>query len=292
VTASIDNPLLSIVIPVYNRQEGLNILLSALLKAMDVGDYSSSIEIIVIDDCSQKTITIPKLPCDILLERNKKNLGAPLSRERGFKASTGKFVHFHDSDDSVTENWLSGILLALRKNLNTDILMTARIDRDQDKDSVRVQKYFHNKVLRPKKIKTRLVYRNCMGPLGGVTFSREVLNKTRFMNFASCQDWQMYLDAIKHSKELMSLKDTYFIFNKCGKDRISLNARKKILGHSQLSKITRKESLFKKNIRLFYLVTCQKHVLNKGGRILKLFKGNRFRIMVTYVSVSLYWRLF
>lgn len=292
MSVSIGGPLLSIIIPVYNRQEGLNVLLTALLKAMTVDDFSDSIEIIVIDDCSRRKITIPELPCAIFLERNKKNLGAPLSRKRGFKKSKGEFVHFHDSDDSITDKWLSGILLALKHGRTTDILMTARIDRDQCGDTVRLQKYFHNNVLHPEKIQARLVYRNCMGPLGGVTFSREVLKKIRFLDYASCQDWQMYIDAIKYSNKLKSLDNVYFLFNKEGNDRISMNARKKLVGHSQLSKLTSKESVFKKNIRLFYLVTCKKHIFNKGGRILKVYKENRLGIMTVFVLTSIYWRLF
>ena len=169
--------------------------------------------------------------------------------------------------------------------------MSARIDQEKTNEIFKMQKYFHQQSSYAEKIESRLVYRNCMGPLGGVTFSRRVLEHVEFKKFASCQDWQMYIDAIKHAKVLVSRPDIKFIFNKTGDDRISHNPRKKILGHLQLAKITAKESIFNKNIRLFYLYTCKQHIYNKGGPILKFYKKNRLRIFTTFLVISVYWRI-
>lgn len=170
-------------------------------------------------------------------------------------------------------------------------MITGRVDHDNDGEKARSQKYFHKQVNYPEKIQSRLVYRNCMGPLGGVTFSRRVLNKVDFKRFSSCQDWQMYIDAIQYAKLLSSRPDIQFIFDKTGNDRISGNARKKILGHLQLAEITARNSLFKNNIRLFYLYTCKKHIFNKGGGVLQFYKKNRLTIIFNYILISVYWRL-
>ena len=283
--------LLSIVIPVYNRQERLDILISGLSNAIMKSGLENDLEIIVIDDLSLIPIKKPDFPSSVSLIRNNVNSGAPFSREQGFQLSKGKFIHFHDSDDSVDDNWLKLLTDTIKENPQLDLLMTARIDKDESQQQLRLQKYFHQHVKNPRKIQSRLVYRNCMGPLGGVTFSRRVLEQIDFKNLASCQDWQMYIDAIKHSKVLVSRPDIKFIFNKTGDDRISHNPRKKILGHLQLAKVTGKKSPFGRNIRLFYLYTCKQHINNKGGSILRFYKKNRFRIIVTFLLVSLYWRL-
>ena len=180
---------------------------------------------------------------------------------------------------------------ALKGNPQIDLLMTARFDHDKVEKKYRSQKYFHRHVQHPEKVQSRLIYRNCMGPLGGVTFSRRVLEKVEFQQLSSCQDWRMYIDAIKHAKVLSSLAETQFIFNKTGDDRISHNPRKKILGHLQLAKITAQDSIFKKNIRLFYLYTCKQHIFNKGGGILRFYKKNRLSIILTFLVISVYWRL-
>ncbi len=286
------SPLISIVIPVFNRQKGLDALLLDIQTAYNNflnGDIS--VEVIVIDDASKKPIFFEKFSYIIKLERNTKNLGAPLSRKKGFELSKGQFVHFHDSDDSIDENWLSDIVSELRKTPDLDILMTGRVDVNNSNEIKRNQAYFHKQVLNPLKIQSRLVYRNCMGPLGGVTFPRRVLEQVEFKPFSSCQDWQMYIDALKHAKVLASRPDIKFIFNKTGDDRISDNPRKKILGHLQLAKITAEQSPFGNNIRLFYLYTCKQHIFNKGGAVLRFYKKNRFKILFNYFLISLYWRL-
>ena len=284
-------PLLSIVIPVKDRQELIDFLLNKLISLTLELKLSDNIEIIVVDDFSKKELVVPLSELKIILIRNQENLGASISRKIGFYRSRGKYVHFHDSDDMVSICWLTKLVYELKTSSYLDMLLTGRIDRCENNDRYCFQKFFHGRINEVEKIQSRLVYRNCMGPLGGVTFSRQVLEKIEFKNFASCQDWQMYIDAIKHSKVLVSRPDIKFIFNKTGDDRISHNPRKKILGHRQLSKITSKESIFKRNIRLFYLYTCKQHIYNKGGSILKFYKKNRIKIFATFIVISLYWRL-
>ena len=284
-------PNLSIIIPVYNRQEGLNRLLSSLDNQIQQCALDEAVEIVVIDDFSLVPVNISGAEVEVLLERNGENSGAPFSRSRGFQLSKGQYIHFHDSDDSISEQWLSDVLEELKSFPNVDILMTGRIDVDEEIQVAKSQKYFHKHVNCPEKIKSRLVYRNCMGPLGGVVFSRRILESINFKPFPSCQDWQMYTDAVENVKVLRSRPDIHFIFNKTGDDRISHDARKKILGHSQLAKITAPKSPFKKSIRLFYLYTCKQHVFNKGGLILAFYKKNRLKIVMMYILVSVYWRL-
>ncbi len=284
-------PLLSIVIPVYNRQDLLDNLLKDLLLSISDKDLSDHIEVVVIDDFSSPPIHVSEFQYKYILARNNVNCGAPFSREAGYQMSHGKFIHFHDSDDSIDTNWLSSLIDCLKENSELDILLTGREDINKQDSNFRFQKYFHKYQNHIESISKRLVYRNCMGPLGGVTFSRPLLEQIEFKSFASCQDWQMYIDVLKHAKVLVSRPDIKFIFNKTGDDRISHNPRKKILGHLQLAKITGKESIFKRNIRLFYLYTCKQHIYKKGGAILKFYKKNRLSIFVTFLVVSVYWRI-
>lgn len=284
-------PLLSIIIPVFNRPKSFEEILSSLNSTIISNNYMNEVELIIIDDCSNVPIGVPELKSTYQFIRNTKNKGAPFSRGVGFSLSKGRFIHFQDSDDAVTEKWLKEIVGTLKKNYIVDMLLTARTDIDVNNKTYKFQKFFDKHFVNNEKISKRLIYRNCMGPLGGVTFSRQVLEKIEFKNMASCQDWQMYIDAIKHSKVLVSRPDIKFIFNKTGDDRISHNPRKKILGHLQLSRITSKKSIFKRNIRLFYLYTCKQHIYNKGGSILKFYKKNRIKIFATFIVISLYWRL-
>ena len=98
--------LLSIVIPAFNRQLRLNKLLADLFDATEANNFQSEVEIIVVDDFSTDRLSIPDSPLNVTLIRNQKNLGAALSREKGLLKCKGKFIHFHDSDDSIVDNWL------------------------------------------------------------------------------------------------------------------------------------------------------------------------------------------
>lgn len=283
--------MLSIIIPVFERQTQLNQLLNDLFGQILQYQYESLIELIVVDDASAVAISVPSSPVSLKLVRNKVNVGAPLSRSKGLSHATGKYVHFHDSDDSIADNWLFEVVKTLKASPDTDILMTGRVDVASNSKQIRVQKYFHQQSDNPHKINSRLVYRNCMGPLGGVTFSKKMLDKITFKAFASCQDWQMYIDALQHAKVLRSRPEIQFIFNQTGDDRISHNPRKKILGHLQLAKLTAPKSPFGRHIRLFYLYTCKQHIFNKGGYVLKFYKKHQLKIFFTFLVVSVFWRL-
>ena len=158
-----DSLLLSIVIPAYNRQDGLNYLISALSKSIQSSGLIALVEVIVIDDFSNKPITLAECQFATLLERNDFNRGAPFSREKGFQKSRGEFIHFHDTDDSISENWLIEIISELKNIPQIDILMTGRLDVEGNRKIERFQKYFHKQSIHLDKIKSRLVYRNCMG---------------------------------------------------------------------------------------------------------------------------------
>jgi glycosyltransferase involved in cell wall biosynthesis len=276
--------LLSIIIPVFNRP-------NSLAKLINYFDETTKIELIIVDDGSTPPTFIPDSKFNINLYRLKKNSGAPKARALGFQKSRGKFIHFHDSDDGFEPGWLAHIIKELEASPDLDILLTGRNDISQTGSRYRYQKFFHRHVNQPERIKQRLVYRNCMGPLGGVTFSRRVLEPISFKSFLSCQDWQMYLGAIEHAKVLKSCPQIKYRFNVSGDDRISHDPAKKLIGHLQLSRITAKDSIFHRNIRLFYLMTCRQHIMNKKGVMLVFYKKNRIKLWFNYLLASIYWRL-
>lgn len=280
--------ILSIIIPVFNRQKSFNVLMADLSKAIINNKLEQQMEVIVIDDASTTPVITPQFPCKLTLKRNQKNSGAPFSRNKGFQLSQGKFIHFHDSDDSIADNWLYELVKELSNKPDIDILVTGRIDHDHRGKTHRYPKFFHKKVRQVSHVLPRLIYWNYIGPMGGVTFSRAILKTIKIRKIASCQDWQMYIDAIKNTDKLASRPDIHFLFNKTGNDRISFDARKKILGHLQLSKQTSKDSLFGRNIRLFYLYACKHHVYKQGGLMLKFYKKHQIKIMMNYLIIAAY----
>jgi glycosyltransferase involved in cell wall biosynthesis len=101
-------PLISVVIPIWNRAHSAGKAIdSALSQALPPG---YSVEIIVIDDGSSDhpELGLARFGGTIRLLRHPKNLGAAAARNTGSDAAQGEYIAFLDSDDI----WLPGKLVA------------------------------------------------------------------------------------------------------------------------------------------------------------------------------------
>jgi len=94
-----NTPLVSIIIPSYNRPHYLRRALKSALN-----QTYQNIEIIVIDDCSTKDLY--SIVRDLNDERisyykNEENKGPTYSRNKGIELSEGEFINFLDDDDKL-----------------------------------------------------------------------------------------------------------------------------------------------------------------------------------------------
>ncbi|TXJ54227.1 glycosyltransferase family 2 protein [Brachyspira aalborgi] len=101
-----NNPYFSIIIPVYNTEKYLRRCLDSL-----VNQTFNDIEIIIVNDCSQgnckeiiEEYQKNNLNKNIKYIRNDENLGSAWSRLNGLSHSSGKYIHFVDSDDWVEKD--------------------------------------------------------------------------------------------------------------------------------------------------------------------------------------------
>ncbi len=99
-----DNPLISVVIPAFNRQDTISYCLDSVLA-----QTYKNLEIIVADDCStDSTVSIvlnhpdPRVRCVVLA----KNSGAQAARNRGIFEAKADWIAFQDSDDEWLPNKL------------------------------------------------------------------------------------------------------------------------------------------------------------------------------------------
>lgn len=93
-----DSPLVSVVIPVFNRQDVLRRAIASV-RAQTLNCY----ELIIVDDGSTEPIAdaiaeVLKQPIARLL-RHETNRGAAASRNTGARAARGRYLAFLDSDD-------------------------------------------------------------------------------------------------------------------------------------------------------------------------------------------------
>ena len=103
------NPLVSVIIPVYNVEEYLRECVNSVIN-----QTYKNVEIILIDDGSTDSsghICDEYLHCDSRIKViHKKNGGLSDARNAGLAICTGEYVSFVDSDDTIEHNMLEILL--------------------------------------------------------------------------------------------------------------------------------------------------------------------------------------
>lgn len=127
------NPLVSVVVPVYNA----DIYLVRCLDSL-VNQTFKNIQVILVDDGS--TDQSGQI-CDRYVSNNsnfevihKKNGGLSSARNEGIKYCKGKYITFLDSDDWFSRNYIEICALELEKS-NVELLLTPYI-REYSKKSI------------------------------------------------------------------------------------------------------------------------------------------------------------
>lgn len=122
MTKASKEPLISVIIPVYNVEEYLDRCLESV-----VNQTYKNIEIILIDDGS--TDSSGKM-CDEWAQKDKrikvihqKNMGISAVRNRGIREAKGELISFIDSDDEAYSDYLETMYCDLTEN-NCDLAMT------------------------------------------------------------------------------------------------------------------------------------------------------------------------
>jgi len=127
-----DNPLLSIITPTYNRASVLErCIKSVLIQRSD--DY----EHVIIDDGStDDTATVineyKEVSNKIVSVNYKDNRGVNYARNRGIENATGTFLLFLDSDDRLKEGALKIAIDKIRENPNVSHFVFKVSDRSSD----------------------------------------------------------------------------------------------------------------------------------------------------------------
>jgi glycosyltransferase involved in cell wall biosynthesis len=119
-----NNTFLSIIVPVYNVSQYLEVAVNSILN-QNCKDY----EIILVEDCStdnsrQLCLGITMKHPSIKLICHEKNLGLGGARNTGLTHARGEYITFLDSDDIYHPNFVAGVLSKLREYQGVDVLLT------------------------------------------------------------------------------------------------------------------------------------------------------------------------
>lgn len=117
------DPLVSVIIPVYNAETTLERCVESLVY----GKFRN-IEIILVEDCSSKDNSwaccckLASKYKNVRVVRNSSNQGVSYSRNQGLMAASGKYVLFVDSDDWVSGRYIQDLLKVGKANPDALIL--------------------------------------------------------------------------------------------------------------------------------------------------------------------------
>jgi len=195
------NPLVSIIIPTYNRAEFLNKKIQNILN-----QTYKNIEIIIVNDCStDNTIEVVKSYIEkghnIRLFSNEINKKLPASINVGLRYAIGKYIAWTPDDDVHNEDAIETMVKYLENNKNTDIVFTDYLlidETDKILDYVRLGNYGD------------LAKNNCVGLC--FLFRKEVAEKINGYDESLflVEDYDFWLRASKYFK-FSHIKGYYFL---------------------------------------------------------------------------------
>jgi glycosyltransferase involved in cell wall biosynthesis len=115
-----DNPLISIVIPVYNVEQYLDECLESVInqtykniEIIAVNDGSTDRSLHILKEYAKKYRNIKVL--------NQENRGNSIARNRGIEQAKGKYINFLDSDDYLALDTIENLVNQMEKH-NLDII--------------------------------------------------------------------------------------------------------------------------------------------------------------------------
>lgn len=110
-----NQPLLSIIIPVYNNSHDEILRCFNSIKEQKCNDY----EVIVVDDGSSESCASFLDEITMKLNRfrviHQKNQGVSMARNNGVKEAAGQYIAFIDADDMITKNYFMDVKWILQK---------------------------------------------------------------------------------------------------------------------------------------------------------------------------------
>lgn len=199
VDSSIDRPLWTVVIPVYNCAKYLEITLKGVLsQKMD----SHLMEIIVVDDCSTDNPeeVVKRLGNGLVrYYRQSKNVGHTANFEKCLELSRGKYIHLLHGDDCVLPNFYTEFtdLFDKSPSLGAAFCMHNFIDENNIFKFASENLLNHTGVL-PNFF--NLIVKGQIVQTPSIVVKREVYeNIGMFDNRLSwCEDWEMWSRIGKH----------------------------------------------------------------------------------------------
>ena len=265
-----NNELISIIVPIYNKEDYLRQCLDSIIN-----QSYTNFEVLLVNDGSTDSSGII---CQEYSERDsrfryieKKNGGVSSARNLGLELSEGAYITFIDSDDWIEFNYLEVLYNALREN-NTDVAISSyksyyldgnfylRVYSSQEEEFLRIGKRNRDVFLEefPKLGKLNHDF-HC---IASKLFKRELLESQKFdesINYG--EDLYFFFNLYLKIQSIIYVKEATYIYRQHGTN-ITLNfteslALQEIQIHEQILK-----SAENQGIASFYYLEKLKYIVS------------------------------
>lgn len=200
-----NNPKVSVIVPVYNTEKYLRKCLDSL-----VNQTLENVEIVVVNDGSKDTSPeiieeyIQKYP-DRFIYRTQENSGQAVARNRALELCNGEYVGFLDSDDFVKTDMFQRMY---EKAVETDADYVACGYTDltyEDGKEIELQHYVASRVA----LETRDMFKGALASPFLHLYKGDILKKSnvRFPEGVIYEDTAFYLNLIPYIKKLAVIEE-------------------------------------------------------------------------------------
>ncbi len=257
------NPLVSVVLPTYNRAR----LLSRAVKSVLDQTYPN-FELIVVDDCSTDgTEGVVKGFQDdrIRYIRHEKNQGAPIARNTGIRAAEGKYIAFQDSDDVWCSTKLEKQVNAFNSaSVDLGVIYTSFWLIDNDKETMVPSSLVKQT---EGKIHNILLAMNFVSLSSAIIKKECFVNVGMFENIPRFQDWELWLRiskyySFKHLRE--PLVKVYRQSDSISRNTAVLILARKYILSKYFDELSKNSKLLSKHYSDIGIFLCSKGDIKEG----------------------------
>ena len=244
-------PLVSVVVTYFKKKK----YILRCLKSISAQTFRNFEIILVYDDNDKEEFQyikdLKKKFKNLIVHKNKKNLGAGESKNIGIKISKGKYIAFLDSDDKWHRNKLKIQINYMLKN-SIDISHTSyKIIDDSGKTlGLRIAETLNYEML----------LKSCDIGLSSVIIKKNIFNnKVKFANIKTKEDYVLWLKITEKGKKIYGLNKILLSWNK-SENSLSSSLFRKLIDGFIVYKRYRKYNFLKS---IFFLTILSLNFLKK-----------------------------
>lgn len=217
----------SVIITCYNYGEYLDEALDSVLNSL-----YDNFEIILVDDGSTDAYTIEKIKeienknINNLKIIRQENSGVSISRNNGFKSSTGDYIVFLDADDKIDKKYIPKCVDILDSKENIDFVYTNSIffNENKKKKIFNLKYNFYSLLFRNYIPITSMIRREAFLSIGGY-------------KKCSYEDWELYINLGKNNFNGYNLKEYLFFYRVHNNSKQKKDDNNKELNIKEIQKI-------------------------------------------------------